>query len=349
VLISGAVQVLMLMPSLYATGFQFRLMMNLWTPAVRRMLALTGPVALGAAVLQIGVLMDKGIAIMLAEAPGQTQIHPFGQAVQLPMVEGAAARLDLAQFMYQFPLGVFAIALATAIFPKLAGEAAADTHRAAASDEFRNVLRRGVEASLFIGLPASAGMALVSLPAARLLFQHGQFTAGDAQWVALSTMLYSCAIWAFSLLQIVNRAYYALHDAATPLKWVAVNLLLNLIIELPLIFTPLRESGMAVGTLVSFAIQSIAMLLILNRRAGGIGLKLIAPKILRMLAATVLMTAACLAVMGSPIYPAAQNKLSWAIQLALIMTTGGATYFVACWLMGIDVWAAVGKRKGSVD
>jgi len=288
--------------------------------------------------------MDKGLAIALAEAPGQTMIHPFDQAIRLPMAEGAAARLDLAQFMYQFPLGVFAIALATAIFPKLAAEATGDLNKVAASEAFRSVLRRGIEASLFIGLPASAGMMLVALPAARLLFQHGKFTATDAEWVALSTALYALAIWAFSLLQIINRAYYALHDAATPLKWVAVNLLLNVIIEIPLIFTPLRESGMAVGTLVSFSIQSIAMLWILNRRAGGIGLRLIAGNVLKMIFATLLMSGACAAVIYSPIYPASAGKLSWALQVTIIMTVGGGVYFGACFGMGIDVLKNFRKR-----
>jgi putative peptidoglycan lipid II flippase len=330
----------MLLPSLHVAGFRFRIAVAIWTPAVRRMLALTGPVAIGAGVLQIGVLMDKGIGLALAEAPGQTHVHPLGYAVRLPMVEGAAARLDLAQFMYQFPLGVFAIALATAIFPKLSAEATSRTGQSKTAveptEEFRSVLRRGIEASMFIGLPASAGMALVAWPAARLLFQHGKFTAADANWVALSTAIYSSAIWAFSLLQIVNRAYYALHDAVTPLRWVIINLLINLIVELPLLWTPLRESAMAVGTLVSFAIQSIAMLWLLNRRTGTIRLREIAPNIAKMLAATAAMSIACLVVIYSPLYPSGSGKLIWAAQLGIIMIAGAAIYFVACWLMGLD-------------
>src|SRR5438874_4763005 len=124
------------------------------------------------------------------------------------MAEGATQRLNWAQFLYQFPLGVFAIALATAIFPKLSADAVAPSHAADAPvpESFRSILRHGVEASLFIGLPASIGMILVRYPAVRLLFQHGNFTAADTRWVALSTAIYSAAIWAFSLQQILNRA-----------------------------------------------------------------------------------------------------------------------------------------------
>src|SRR5204862_2078299 len=126
--------------------------------------------------------------------------------------------------------------------------------------EFKGILRRGMEACLFIGLPSSIGLIVVRDPATRLLFQHGQFTPDDARLVAMSTALYSSAIWAFSLQQILNRAYYALHDTLTPLIWAIVNLSINTIIELPLLWTGLHEAGMAVGTLVSFAIQAVIML-----------------------------------------------------------------------------------------
>src|SRR5205823_2003013 len=107
----------------------------------------------------------------------------------LPMAEGATQRLNWAQFMYQFPLGVFAIALATAIFPKLSSDAHGDSHEI--PGEFKSVLRNGIQASLFIGLPASIGMIVVRYPAVQLLFQHGSFTPEDTRLVALSTAIYS--------------------------------------------------------------------------------------------------------------------------------------------------------------
>src|SRR5205823_6507589 len=102
------------------------------------------------------------------------------------------------------------------------------------------------------------------------LFQHGNFTPEHARLVALSTAFYSAAIWAFSLQQILNRAYYSLHDTVTPLVWAIVNLAINTVVELPLLWTSLGESGMAVGTLVSFAVQAVVMLWMIDRRVGGL-------------------------------------------------------------------------------
>jgi putative peptidoglycan lipid II flippase len=339
VLVAGIAQMAMLFPSLAAAGFRFRIMMRCWTPAVRQLLLLTLPLAGGAGVLQIGVMLDKGIGQFFASQPGYETFSLFGNVFRLPLVEGAAARLDLAQFMYQFPLGVFAIALATAIFPTLGREAVNPS-----GDGFKRALRQGIEGSLFIGLPASIGMILVATPAVRLLFQGGRFSASSADWVAQSTAIYSGAIWAFGLLHIINRGFYSIQDARTPLRWTGYNLLLNLVIELPLLWTGLGESGMAVGTLVSFSIQSIAMLWLLDRRLGGLGLSHSAKPIAKMLVASGLMWIVCFAMQRLPLWPHGDGRLGWAYQLALLMFVGAAVYFGACMMLGMDVMKHIRPR-----
>jgi len=356
VLVAGVVQIAILLPALRAVGFRFRPGLSLWTPALRRMLRLTGPVALGAGVLQVSTMLDRMISFVLAQGPaGQTHFVLLGHAVRYPMAAGAAARLNWAQYLYQFPLGVFAIALATAIFPKLSSDAIIDhdnadaqiarTPTARVPPEFAAVLRQGIESSLFIGLPASIGMVLVATPAVRLLFQRGNFTPADTALTALSTAIYSSAIWAFSLQQIINRACYALHDMMTPLIWAIANLLINTAVELPLLWTPLHECGMAAGTLVSFAIQSLAMLWLLDRRCGGLNLRSLARPLMAMLAGCVAMTLACVAVRHLPHYPAGGRSTQAAAQLAIIICVGGAVYFVTCAMLGLDATKELRRRR----
>ena len=254
VLVSGVLQVAMLLPGLRSAGVRIAPSAGVRSPRTRRMVQLGIPVALSAAVLQVSVLLDRSLAFFLADESGGAM------AGMTPLAAGAASRLGWAQFLYQFPLGVFAIALATAIFPSLSRDAAIDDGR---NDAFRQTVRRGVEAALFIGLPASAGLLIVSHDATRVLFERGRFTPFDTRLVATSVGVYSLAIWAFSLQQIVNRAYYALHETRLPMLWAGGNLAINLAVELPLIWLlprPWGEVGMACGTLLSFAVQSLAML-----------------------------------------------------------------------------------------
>jgi putative peptidoglycan lipid II flippase len=336
VLVAGVMQVMILLPALRQVGFRFRPVLFFWTPAIRRMLILTVPVALGAGVLQLSVLLDRGISVVLMQSEtdqGQRITHftAFGHSVRYPMELGAPQRLNLAQFLYQFPLGVFAIALATAIFPSLSADAM-DQDRG----RFKAQLRQGIEATLLEGLPASIGLILVREPAIRLLFQHGHITAHDADLISRSVLFYSAAIWAFSLQQILNRAYYAMHDMATPLVMSIVTLAVNLAVELPLVWK-LGEAGMAAGTLASFAIQSLVMLFMLDRKLGGLDLrKSIAPTC-KMIAATAIMCLAILALQRLPGYPHGGGRVSWAAQLVVMLVVGAGVYLGACATMGVDV------------
>ncbi len=344
VLVAGVLQVVMLLPSLRAVGFRFKPVLRFWTPAIRKMLLLSLPVALGAGVLQLSVLLDKGISFALmqdVDSAGRiiTHFHFFHHIVRYPMVLGAPRRLDLAQFLYQFPLGVFAIALATAVFPNLSSDAL-DKDR----NRFRSVLRHGIEAALWEGLPASLGLILVSKPAVKLLFLNGHIHAQDAALISRSVMFYAGAIWAFSALQIVNRAYYAIHDMTTPLVMSIVNILLNLIVELPLLWW-MGESAMAVGTLVSFAIQAIVMIWMLNRKIGGLDLHKSVIPVIKMLIGTLAMGVTCLAIEHIPGYPTGERRTIWLAQLVIIMGVGGLVYLAACHLMGLETVIRLKPRR----
>lgn len=346
VLVAGAMQALILFPSLRAVGFRFQPVLHVWTPTIRRMLKLTVPVAVGAGVLQLSVLLDKGISVVLMQgkdASGQvvTHFNAFGHTIRFPMENGAPARLNLAQFLYQFPLGVFAIALATALFPNLSA-VAMDKDRS----HFKAVLRQGIEATLFEGFAASAGLILIREPAVRLLFQHGQIGPHNADLIAKSVLFYAAAIWAFSLQQILNRGYYAVHDTVTPLVMSIVTLAVNLAVELPLVWTNLGEAGMAVGTLASFAAQAIVMLFMLDRRVAGLGLRELVVPVLKMLTATGLMILACIAVQHSPGYPHGNSRVAWAAQLIVLMGVGAAVYLGTCALMGVDTLTHFIPKRG---
>jgi putative peptidoglycan lipid II flippase len=326
VLLAGSIQIVMLVPSLKAIGFGFDPRAPVWTPGVRRMVKLSIPVALSAGVLQLSVLIDKGITVFLSQgmdASGHviSQFTLFGRVLNYPMEIGAVARLNWAQFLYQFPLGIFAIAIATAIFPRLAADAMEHGR-----EKFRAALHSGIFATLLEGLPAI-----------RLLWQHGNFTANDTMWVARSVALYSAAIWAYSMQQILNRAYYAMHDTMTPLIWSIVTIAVNTIVEIPLVFTHLGEAGMAAGTLVSFGIQAIVMLVLLDRRVGGLELRKIGIGAMKMLAGCAAMAGACWLVQKLPIYPHGAGMLASAAQLVILMAVGAGAYLGMCSILGLNV------------
>ena len=185
---------------------------------------------------------------------------------------------------------------------------------------------------------------MIRMPAIRLLFQHGQVSANDADLIGASLFYYAAAIWAFSVLQIVNRAYYAIHDTYTPFVMAVVNIVLNLIVEIPLLWW-LGESAMAVGTMISFAVQTVIMVWMLNRKIGGLGLRQSVAPALKMLVATAVMGLACFGVQHAPYFPHSQGRISWAVQLVLVMGVGAVVYLGVCAMLGLDMIAQLRPRS----
>jgi putative peptidoglycan lipid II flippase len=216
-----------------------------------------GPMILGLGVLQLNVFLDG----LIASYP--TTVGPTVFGVEYPLTGGAMAAVSYAQRLYQFPLGVFGIAIATAIFPALA-------RQSDDLDAFRDILRRGLRLVVFIGLPASAGLMLIGPLLVSVIYEGGIFGAGDSQRVAFVLYGYASGVWAYSMIHVLTRAFYARGDSATPVKVAVWMVLLNLALNCTLIWTPLREAGLAWSTAICATIQACVLLGLVRRHARGV-------------------------------------------------------------------------------
>lgn len=225
-----------------------------------RMLRTFVPVMIGLGTLQLSTLIDTVIA-MWPIWIGPTM---FGRPV--PLDEGSNAIISLTSRLYQFPLGVFGIAVATAAFPLMA-RAADDPAR------FIEVLRRGLRLSLLIGLPASVGLALVRHDLVFVLFAGGKggFSAEGVARASSVLLGFSTAVWAYSLNHVLTRGFYARKDTRTPMRVAIVMVLVSVGLNLTLIW-PLREAGLAWATAISQVIQTFVLLVLAGRKlhAGAI-------------------------------------------------------------------------------
>jgi putative peptidoglycan lipid II flippase len=237
------------------------------TLAILRMM---GPMVLGLGVLQINTLMDNVIAMALSpKQGGPTQLHLLGWRLNYPIPDnGAVAALTLAQRLYQFPIGVFAVALATAIFPALARAASLNDRGELDKDAFQRILANGLRLTLFISLPASLGLVLVRVPLARVIFERGEFKTPDALRVAGVLAAYSAAVWAYSITQVVTRAFYALQRPRAPLAISLRMVLLNIVGNLSLVWVT-GVSGLAWATSLCAIVQAAWLLRALAREGGG--------------------------------------------------------------------------------
>lgn len=225
-------------------------------PRARRMLGRFVPVAIGLGTLQINTLLDTLIAMW------PIWVGPTILGLAYPLDEDSNGLLQLAARLYQFPLGVFGIAVASAAFPLLA-------RHADSPDRFFDTLRRGLRLSLYIGLPASFGMLLVRHDVIGVMFGHGhaRWSAADVDRCAAVLAGFSVGIWAYSLNQVFTRAFYARGDTKTPMRISIAMMLLNVGLNFSLIWIPgLREAGLAWSTAVSAIIQSVVLVLLARRK-----------------------------------------------------------------------------------
>jgi putative peptidoglycan lipid II flippase len=250
VLIGGVAQLGLQVAWLKAVRFLPRLNLNWGAPDVRRIVWLIAPLTLGVSVLQLNTFVDAVIAHFL-----------------VPDRRGLAV-LGYSQYMSNLPLGVFATAIATAIFPLLA-------QRSAARDEagLCRAVETGLSTSLFITVPASVGLILVAEPLVRLLFESGEFRPGDTARVATSLGCYCLGIWAYALSQVLVRVFYALGDNRAPIRAAAIVVAANLVLSGALVLTPLRESGVALATSAAGVLQVALLAGGLRSRLAGLNLR----------------------------------------------------------------------------
>ncbi|MBC8421743.1 murein biosynthesis integral membrane protein MurJ [bacterium] len=206
------------------------------------------PMIIGLGTLQINTLVD-GLIASWTSLFGSS----FFFGLQYPLSDGAMASLSWAQRLYQFPLGVFGIAVATAIYPLLAKQSKDP-------DTFTSTIHRGLRLVIYIGLPASAGLIIVRNPLASAVFQGVNFTASDAILVGTILLGYAPAVWAYSMTQVLAKGFYAKDDAMTPVKVALICVLLNFVLNITLIWTPLGTAGLAWSTAICSVIQVCLLL-----------------------------------------------------------------------------------------
>ena len=225
VLIAGILQIVVQYPLIRAKGVKLGFNFNFKNPRLRNILRNMAPTALGLGIVQFNVLMDNLIAYWLSiDTVGG--VSPY---------EGATSYLFLGNRLMQLPLGIFAIAVATASFPELSSLAAKDKIK-----DFISVLFSSLKMLLFIMIPAAVGMITMAPDIVRLLYQTPDLEFSDMAVYRTSAVLVCLCggLVFFSMQQLLVRAFYSTKDYATPVKIAVAMAGLNLVLNLIFIHVP---------------------------------------------------------------------------------------------------------------
>jgi len=243
VLLGGAGQIAVQLPALRHHDVPARPTLDLRHPAVRRVTRLMVPVAVGQSASQVGTLINTIIASFLTS--------------------GSVSYLYYADRLVEFPLGVFGIAVATAVLPTLSEQSARRDTRAV-----RETLSFAMRLATFVSLPAAIGLFVLREPIVRVLYQYGRFGPDQAAGTAGALAMYALGLVGFTGTKIGAQAFYALGDTRTPARISVASVAVNCALS-ALLAVPLGHVGLALATAVAATGNALALALLLRRRLPG--------------------------------------------------------------------------------
>jgi putative peptidoglycan lipid II flippase len=247
VVLGGALQLAWQVPSLRAEGFRFRPAFDWGHPLLRKILRLMGPAIVGNAAVQINVLVITNFA---SRIPGNGPVSWLGYSFR---------------FM-QLPLGLFGVAIASATLPAISRSAGAGDF-----DEFRRTLSKSLGMVFLFTLPSAVGLIVLGRTMIGAIYQGGKFSAYDTKQTAVALSCYALGLAGYSALKVLNPAFYALHDARTPMIVSLISIAVNYLVA-SLLFsrTDLGHAGLALSTAAVATFGGLALFVILRRRIAGI-------------------------------------------------------------------------------
>ena len=338
VVIAGLLQLLVVIGALRARGFRFAWASRSAGLQVRRVFSAMLPIAVGFSITQFNSALDSLLAWLLAAPePGATA----GVSWMPQLVEsGTASALYFGQRMYQFPLGVFGVALGTVLFPLLAEHAQRGDYAAVRSD-----LSFGVRLALAIGLPSAAGLFLLSEQITVLLFQYGRFTVADAAMTSQMVAVYGAAVWAFIGLLIIHRGYYAIGDRMTPVRIGLLAVVLNLALNLILVWA-MGGVGLALGTAIASSLQCVLSAWVLEQKTGTLDWREITSTGRKTAIASAIMTVSCVLLRDA--MPDGTSIVSRLLAVVVPCSGGVAVYLGAAAILKLrEPWALITRGTPS--
>lgn len=342
VVIAGVLQFALPLPKLFQLGFRFVAASQSTLRQAREIGRIMLPVVAGLSITQLNTLSDSLIAWSFSAPAAEISSHASPET-GFPLPAGTASALYLGQRLYQFPLGIFGVALGTVLFPLLSRHAERGEF-----DRLRDDLTLGLKLVVIIGVPASAGLMLLAEPLATLLFQYQSFTSNDARQTAEMIAAYGVGVWAYCGLLIVHRAYYAVGDRQTPVRVGLAAILLNLILNFTLIW-PLGGPGLALSTALAAMLQVSVVAWYLQDRIGRLGWHDLMQTAVRVLVATALMAGACLLTFAMLTAEDA-TVVARLVRVVFPLAVAVGTYFAAAWLLGIsDLWRLFQRDRKTPD
>jgi putative peptidoglycan lipid II flippase len=315
VFIAGVVQLVAQFPALHKLGLLPKPRFDLAHEGVRRIAKLMLPGIFGSSVAQVSLLLDSIIASFL--------------------MVGSISWLYYADRLVEFPMGVFAIALATVILPGLSSH-----HASQSAGKFNSTLDWALRLTITIATPAAVGLLMLAGPMIATIFGYRAFGANDVLMCGYALMAYSLGLIGFSLVKVLAPGYFARQDTRTPVKVgiiaLSVNMAFNLAVVVPAYLAgfAVPHALLALSTGLSALLNATLLYRGLRRQGVYVPTPLLRRLLPQVLFASVAMAGFLWWASGDWLRWTAWGAMERMVQLALCISGGAFIYFAALWIAG---------------
>lgn len=205
---AGVAQMCLVWTAAARAGFRLVPRRPVLTPELRELARIAAPAALAGGVVQVNLLVGRQVASFF---------------------DGSIQYLNLADRLYQLPLGVVAIAIGVVLLPELSRRLGnGDTEGG------RHAFNRATEFALFLTIPAAIALIVIPLPLVSVLFERGRFTHDDAAATAAALAIYAAGLPAFVLQKTLQPLFFARADTMTPFRYALVAMVVNAVLAIGL-------------------------------------------------------------------------------------------------------------------
>ena len=241
VFFAGIIQVLIQIPSLMKLGLLPKFKINFQHPGVRKVMFLMVPGIIAGGVSQINMLVDTILASLLPT--------------------GSPSWLYVSDRLMQLPLGIFAIAIATVILPRLSNLFASEN-----KEQFSSTLDWSMRLIFLIGVPAVIGLVMLAEPIILTLFERGEFRSADSSMASSSLIALAFGLLAFMLIKILTPSFFARQQPKKPMYVALASMILNAFLAWLLAFyLGYAHVGLALASTISAFFTVVTLLFILYK------------------------------------------------------------------------------------
>ena len=289
----------------------------------------------------------RGIVRLMVPTLFGSAIYLVNMAVSrlvgLSLNDAAASVLNLATRLMELPIGVFAVAVSTVVFPLISKYAAQGDHA-----KLTDAYRKGMRLILIINIPAAVGLVVLSTPIIRLLFQRGAFTAEDTRLMAPVLAVFAAGLPFFSFVNLVLRAFYAQRDTSTPVRAAFLSFMINLGLSFALMGT-FSTVGLALASNLAVVAQAWYLQVKLARKLPSLAFGHLARDAAKVVVASFAMGAVVAAGWWVWRHCFASRVLTDVAALGVLIGVGVAVYASLAWALkieGLTDVVAVLRRRG---